>query len=93
MEVVYATPSGAVSRRVVLAGAATVREAIDGSGIVRELGEIDLARNCVGIHGRLATLETRVSPGDRVEIYRPLAADPKDARRMRAVRRRDRGTR
>jgi putative ubiquitin-RnfH superfamily antitoxin RatB of RatAB toxin-antitoxin module len=50
--------------------------------------EIDLARNRVGIHGKLATLATPLCDADRVEILRPLQADPKEARRQRAARRR-----
>lgn len=61
-----------------------LRDAIELSGIRERLPEIDLAKHCVGIYGRIATLETPLHPGDRVEIYRALEIDPKDIRRRRA---------
>jgi putative ubiquitin-RnfH superfamily antitoxin RatB of RatAB toxin-antitoxin module len=64
----------------------TVEQAIRRSGILDDFPEIDIARSQVGIFGRLASLETRVRDGDRVEIYRPLIAEPKQARRERAQR-------
>jgi hypothetical protein len=83
-EVVYALP--AVQRRyaVRLPEDATVRDAIVASGVLAEFGEIDLAVARVGIFGRIVDLQRPVAAGDRIEIYRPLTADPKDARRRRA---------
>lgn len=69
---------------------ASVRDAIASSGLLAEFPEIDLAHAAVGIFGERATLDTRVEEGDRVEIYRPLKADPKTARRTRAAQRRPR---
>jgi len=63
---------------------ATVGQAIQRSGILGQFPEIDLARAKVGIFGRTESLDTPVRDGDRVEIYRPLNADPKQARRERA---------
>lgn len=57
----------------------TVREAIEHAGLLREYPEIDLGVQEVGIFGRIVDLDTKVSPGDRVEIYRPASADPKRA--------------
>ena len=48
---------------------------------------VDISTQAVGIWGRVAGLETELAEGDRVEIYRPLAMDPKEARRLRARRR------
>ncbi len=62
----------------------TVEEAIRDSGILARFPEIDLARAIVGIYGRRVALTETVRDGDRVEIYRPLTADPKEARRRRA---------
>jgi len=67
---------------------ATVRMAIKASGVLQAFPEIDLARNRVGVYARLVTLDTPLRDGDRVEIYRPLRVDPKEARRMRAEARR-----
>ncbi len=61
-----------------------VHEAIDQSGILARFPEIDLDHYRVGIYGRLTTLDQALEEGDRVEIYRPLIADPKEARRRRA---------
>lgn len=63
----------------------TVREAIERSGILKRFPEIDLDINKVGIFGKLATLEQALETGDRVEIYRPLIADPKAQRKKRAA--------
>ena len=63
----------------------TVREAIERSGILKRFPEIDLDINKVGIFGKLATLEQALETGDRVEIYRPLVADPKAQRKKRAA--------
>jgi len=76
VEVVYATP-----------GRQTVRDAIERSGVLAAFPETDLARSRVGIFGRLTALSAPLRDDDRVEILRPLAADPKDARRKRAARR------
>lgn len=62
----------------------SVREAIDQSGVLTRFPEIDLEVYRVGIYGRLTTLDQKLDEGDRVEIYRPLIADPKEARRRRA---------
>lgn len=64
---------------VVLEQGATVRAALLAAGLPLD--------QPVGIYGRRAALETRLAEGDRVEIYRPLCADPKEARRRRALNR------
>ena len=63
----------------------TVREAIDRSGILGRFPEIDLAINKVGIFGKLTKLDQPLVSGDRVEIYRPLIADPTAQRKKRAA--------
>jgi putative ubiquitin-RnfH superfamily antitoxin RatB of RatAB toxin-antitoxin module len=70
-----------------LPDAATVRTAIEASGVLEACADIDLDRNRVGIFGKAAALEQVLHQGDRVEIYRGLSVDPKDARRGRARRR------
>lgn len=84
VEVVYAVPGEQRRYAVSLPGPATVRDAIDASGVLRDFAAIDLAVQRVGIFGRLVALEHALATGDRVEIYRPLTADPKEARRRRA---------
>lgn len=69
---------------------ATVRAAIERSRILDRYAEIDLAVNRVGIFGSLRELGDPVQEGDRIEIYRPLQVDPKDARRRKAAAARER---
>ncbi len=66
----------------------TVAEALRLSGVFETFPELLGGGISVGIHARSVTLDKVVSAGDRVEIYRPLTADPKDARRLRAQKRR-----
>lgn len=54
----------------------TVREVIERSGILAQFPEIRLDDNKVGIFGQIVKLDKKVSEGDRVEIYRPITADP-----------------
>ena len=63
----------------------TLKEAIDASGILRQYKEIDLSKDRVGIFSKFATLDTVLREKDRVEIYRPLKADPKKIRKERAA--------
>ncbi len=63
----------------------TVREAIEQSQIMAEFAEIDLDQNRVGVFSQLVKLDDALRDGDRVEIYRPLIADPKAMRRQRAA--------
>ncbi len=62
----------------------TVREAIVSSGILEKCCDINLQTNKVGIFSKIITLDAQVMAGDRIEIYRPLLLDPKEARRLRA---------
>lgn len=63
----------------------TLQDAIECSGILERFPEIDLGVNKVGIFGKLAKLDQPLQNGDRVEIYPPLIADPKQARKQRAA--------
>ncbi|HEU5281676.1 MAG TPA: RnfH family protein [Gammaproteobacteria bacterium] len=65
---------------------ATLREAIHLSGILSRYPEINLEKSAVGVFSKRAKLEDAVNAGDRVEIYRPLLIDPKEARRARGKR-------
>ena len=88
VEVVYALPAEQVLLRVDLPPGATVADALRRSGILALHPEIDLAAQRVGIFGQFATPDQVLAPGDRVEIYRPLIADPKESRHERVARRR-----
>jgi len=86
VEVAYALPEKQYLRKVTLAEGATLEEAIVASGLLELRPDIDLKKNKVGIYSRPAKLHDEVHDGDRVEIYRPLIADPKELRRQRAER-------
>jgi hypothetical protein len=83
VEVVYAPRDGPFLVPLEMEAGATARQAIERSGILRRFPEIDLVSTRVGIFGRVAGLATLLRDGDRVEIYRALAADPKQTRRER----------
>ncbi|PMX03405.1 RnfH family protein [Pseudomonas sp. FW215-R2] len=88
IEVVYAAVDRQVLRTISVAEGATVRTALLASGIDAEFPELDLAGCPVGIFGKVvADPDVRVvQAGDRLEIYRPLLADPKEVRRLRAAK-------
>jgi putative ubiquitin-RnfH superfamily antitoxin RatB of RatAB toxin-antitoxin module len=86
VEVVYALPERQYLRSVKVPQGSTVEQAIIESGILSLRSDIDLAKNKIGIYSRSAKLTDTLEEGDRVEIYRPLIADPKELRRQRAER-------
>ncbi|MEQ9745787.1 RnfH family protein [Pectobacterium actinidiae] len=86
VDVVYALPERQYLRTVKLEEGSTVEQAIMASGLLELRHDIDLQVNKVGIYSRAAKLADVVQDGDRVEIYRPLIADPKELRRQRAER-------
>jgi putative ubiquitin-RnfH superfamily antitoxin RatB of RatAB toxin-antitoxin module len=61
----------------------SVEDAIRHSGILQRFPEIDLTRQKVGVFGKLVKLDAPLKEGDRIEIYRPITADPKTVRRRR----------
>lgn len=85
IEVVYALAGRQEVAQVKLAADATVQQAIEASGLLAKYPEIDLAKNKVGVFAKLAKLDTALRDRDRVEIYRPLIADPKEVRKQRAA--------
>ena len=85
IEVIYALPARQQIIRLQLPAGSTVRQAIDASGLLQKHPEIDLAKNKVGIFAKLSKLDASLRDLDRVEIYRPLVADPKEVRRQRAA--------
>ncbi|BCU54519.1 RnfH family protein [Enterobacter kobei] len=84
VEVAYALPEKQYLQRVTLNEGATVEEAIRASGLLELRSDISLTKNKVGIYSRPVKPGDELHDGDRVEIYRPLIADPKELRRKRA---------
>ncbi|MGD8570793.1 MAG: RnfH family protein [Gammaproteobacteria bacterium] len=85
VEVAYAKPDAQVIVPVYVDKGTTLEQAVERSGILQEFPEIDLAENKLGIFGKLKNKDTVLREKDRVEIYRPLIADPKEIRKQRAA--------
>lgn len=85
VEVVYAKAERQNVVSINLPAGCTVGQAIEASGLLAKHPEIDLARNKLGVHAKLTKIDTLLRDRDRVEIYRPLIADPKDVRKQRAA--------
>ncbi len=85
VEVAYATPEKQLIRKVNVDKGTTLGAAIVQSGIMMDFPELDLENARVGIFGKQAKMTVVLDDGDRVEIYRPLIADPKEVRRQRAA--------
>ena len=86
IEVAYANPEQQVIIALEMPQGATVEQAIKASGLLSQFPEIDQATLKVGIFGSVCKLEQLLAKADRVEIYRPLIHDPKEARRQRAAK-------
>ena len=91
VEVAYAKPEEQVIIPIDVPVGTTLEEAIRVSGILEHFPEIDLKKNRTGIFGKLAGPDTVLQDRDRVEIYRPLIADPREARRKRAAKKDQKG--
>ena len=86
VEVAYATPEQQVIVALKMPEGASVEQAIHASGLLNRFPEITWAEIKVGIFGSVCKLDQTVKQTDRVEIYRPLIHDPKEARRQRAAK-------
>jgi uncharacterized protein len=85
IEVVYALPEKQEIITVKLPVGATARQAIEATGLLQKYPEIDLAKNKLGVFAKLSKPDAVLRDRDRVEIYRPLIADPKEVRKQRAA--------
>ncbi len=84
VELIYIKPGSQNSLMLKIPQGSNINQAINRSGVLRHFPEIDLTVNKVGVYSKIQPLDTLLCEGDRIEIYRPLVADPKEARRRRA---------
>lgn len=82
----YATAQREFLRPLRVPQGTTIGQAVETSGVLAEFPEINLVTQPVGIYAKKKTLDTVLRERDRIEIYRPLIADPKDSRRKRAAK-------
>ncbi|ENX3946599.1 RnfH family protein [Photobacterium damselae] len=83
VEVVYALPQEQKVLKLAVQPNTPVQEIIEQSGILTQYPDIDLKKNKVGVYSRNVRLDSTVYDGDRIEIYRPITADPREIRRKR----------
>lgn len=84
VQLCYAAPLREYLRDLQVAPGTTIEQAIIQSGVLEDIPGIDLAAQPVGIFGKKRPLDTVLREHDRIEIYRPLVADPKESRRRRS---------
>ena len=84
IEVVYALPHEQILLKLQMPQHTTVAEAIKLSGVMEKYPDVGLDKNKFGIYGKLTRADTVLRDKDRIEVYRPLLADPKEVRRKRA---------
>lgn len=84
VEIVFALPARQVLRTVIVADGATVADAIKGSGFAKQFPDHDLDALQAGVWGQPANRDRLLREGDRVELFRPLEMDPREARRLKA---------
>lgn len=84
IEVVYALPNQQTLLKLAVPTGTTAQDAVRVSGMLEKYPEIDLSKTRLGIFGKLTKPDVVLREQDRVEIYRPLLADPKEVRRRRA---------
>jgi putative ubiquitin-RnfH superfamily antitoxin RatB of RatAB toxin-antitoxin module len=85
VEVCYALPDKQEIVTVRVPAGATLQQALEASGLLARHPEIDLKKNKFGVYAKLSKLDSVLRDRDRVEIYRPLIADPKEVRKQRAA--------
>ena len=91
IEVVFALPTTATCLSLEVQPGCTAEQAVIQSGIIEKCPEIDVNALTLGVWNRTVKANYELKDGDRIEIYRPLIADPKDARRKRAEKAKEEG--
>lgn len=84
VELIYIKPGSQNCLTLKIPQGSNINQAINRSGVLKHFPEIDLSVNKVGVFSKIQPLDTLLCEGDRIEVYRPLEADPKEARRRRA---------
>ncbi|HEY5762043.1 MAG TPA: RnfH family protein [Rhodocyclaceae bacterium] len=79
--VAYSEPAGQFWVEIEVDDDSTVRNAIDRSGVLQRYPHIDLSTQKVGVFGKTVKVEAALKAGDRIEIYRPITADPQTVKR------------
>lgn len=90
IEVIYALPNEQILFEIETDASFTVRQAIEKSKLLHKYPDLDIYHSKVGIYGQIVDLDHPVKDKDRVEIYRELTIDPKQARMLRAEQKRKR---
>ena len=85
IEVAYATPQKQIILECRIEAGTAPRDAVRQSGIDQHFPEIDMDSCDLGVFGKVIAADYELQDGDRIEIYRPLIADPKEIRRQRAA--------
>ena len=85
VEIAYATPQKQLILELEVSAGSNAREIVKQSGIEKHFDEIDLDNCDIGVFGKAVADDYQPGDGDRIEIYRPLIADPKEVRRQRAA--------
>jgi hypothetical protein len=81
VRIAYASPTRQAWLSVEVPDGATIKDAIERSGVLQQFPEINLEQQKVGIFGKLTKLDAALADGDRIEIYRPITCDPKMVKR------------
>lgn len=89
IEIVYGLPDKQVLKTMKVAEGTTIRQAAWQSGLENEFPDLDLHSAKLGIFGKIAKDDTVLRDKDRIEVYRPLLIDPKEARRQRVQNQED----
>lgn len=84
VELAFGLPERQWVLNLVLPAGSTVQDALDAARLDRQLPEWSFESGKVGVFGRVCALDRQLKEGDRVEVYRPLKADPKEVRRQLA---------
>lgn len=89
IELIYALPDEQDLIAIQVEAGTNVEQAIEQSGLLKRYPQINLQENKVGIFSKVTQLDTILREGDRIEIYRPLIADPKEVRKRKAAMQKD----